>query len=76
VVKKVAYIKTQNTLYTLRRQPTLTRFFDSSRVKVGRHKLQNRLQMMDNIPWRERDLSDENIRTLLKEHFDFNFDRQ
>jgi len=67
----------ERTFYTERRRPTVGKFYDASRGKKGRHKLENRLQMMDNISWLQptngNDLSNDSIRRLLKEHFNFEY---
>jgi len=71
------YLKEQleKTCYTERRQPHKPRFYDASKGKIGRHKIENRLDVMDNIGWNTTGPnSDDAIRTMLKKSLNFNFD--
>jgi len=58
----------EKTFYTERRRPTIGKFFDASRGKKGRDKLENQLQMMDGINWlqttNDNELSNDAIRRL------------
>jgi len=66
--------KLETTFYTECRRPNQGKFYDSSRGKVVRHKLENRLDMIDNLDWMPATKSNNAIRLMLKKHFDFNFD--
>jgi hypothetical protein len=58
-----------------RRKPRNGRFFDGSRLKIGRHQIGNRLNHMNSIldPWLNPTPSNDSIRTLLKKHLNFDF---
>jgi len=62
------YLKTKlgSTLYTERQRPNYGKFYDSSRGKIGRHKLENRLEIMDNLEWVPANKSNNAIRLKLK----------
>jgi len=65
----------EKTCYTERPQSHKPRFYDASKGKIGRHKLENRLDVMDNIGWKTTGpSSDDAIRTMLKKSLNFNFD--
>jgi hypothetical protein len=63
------------TMVTERRRPRNGRFFDNSKLRVGRHSFANRLGHLNDIsgPWLYPTPSDDAIRTLLKRHFNFDF---
>jgi len=62
------------TYYAERRKPDHAKFFDNSRGKIGKHRLCNRLNNLDNLPgWFDKDLNDHAIRKLLKDYLDFDF---
>jgi len=65
----------EKTYYNERRRPNEGKFYDASKGKVGRHKLENRLEMMDGLKWVSTTgpLTNDAIRKLLKEHFNFDF---
>jgi len=62
-------------LYLERRKPFNGRFYDTSRGKIGRHKLHNRLETLTHLdrPWHEMNLTDAAIRTMLKDYLNFDF---
>jgi len=65
----------EKTRYTKRRQPYRPKFYDGLNGKIGRHKLENRLNVMDDIDWLTTGLtSDDAIRSMLKKSLNFNFD--
>jgi len=63
-----------NSFYTERRKPGVAKFFDNSKGKVGKHRLGNRPTEMGGLPeWHDKALTDHQIRTLLKDFFNFDF---
>jgi len=66
----------QLSLYVNARRPDYGQFMDNSRGKIGRHRFENRLAWMNDLPWYNRTWTDAGIRTFLKDQLDFNFDRQ
>ena len=65
------YYYLQETIYTERQKPGFGKFFNNSKGKIGRQKVGNNLFFMAAIQdnWYKRDLSDDQIRTLLKRTF-------
>jgi len=62
------------TYYNERRKPGVAKFYDNSRGKVRKHRICNRLETMAQLPeWFGRDLTNHQIRLLLKDHLDFDF---
>jgi len=58
-----------------RRRPRNGRFFDGSRLLVGKHQFKNRLTHLSQIqdPWLYPTPSNDSIRTILKRHLNFSF---
>jgi len=65
----------EENLYLERRKPLNGRFYDTSRGKIGRHKLHNRLETLTHLdrPWHGMNLTDATIRTMLKDYLNFDF---
>jgi hypothetical protein len=65
----------ETNMVTERRRPRNGRFFDSSRVMIGRHQFSNRLGHLNSIPdpWLYPSPSNDSIRTMLKRHLNFDF---
>jgi len=51
--------------------PHAGRFYNNSKGKIGKHRLGNRLGMMEGLQWYEKDWNNDQFRIALKEHFDF-----
>jgi len=69
------YEMLHETIHTTRRQPTKARFYDNSKGKIGKHRLCNRLQGMNDLPeWLNLDMTDDAIRRLLKKALNFDFE--
>lgn len=62
-------------MVTERRRPRFGRLFDDSRKIVGRHSISNRLLQLNDLsaPWLHPSPSNDSIRTLLKNHLNFDF---
>ena len=57
-------------MYFERRNPERAKFFDNSKIKIGRQKLSCRLNCMNNLsPWYGKQLDDNSVRLLLKKHY-------
>ena len=63
--------KLQSTYFEEKRQPGVGYFYDTSRLKVGRQSIQNRLLFMRNIkyPWNLKPMSNDLIRIEMKKSF-------
>ena len=60
----------QDNLYFERRYPSLAKFFDSSKSKIGKQSLDCRLVFMNSLPaWYNFGFSDDEIRRFLKSNY-------
>ena len=64
------YTQLNETLFFERRRPGIAKFYDSSRLWIGRQTLGCRIDFMNSLPtWYSLGLSDDQIRRLLKSAF-------
>jgi len=70
------YIGLMENFYTEPRKPNHGRFFDNSQGKIGKHRLQNRLDFMKDLgPWlNDPNIENGQLRKFLKDELNFNFD--
>jgi len=70
------YIGIMENFYTEPRKPNHGRFFDNSQGKIGKHRLQNRLEFMTELgPWlNDPNIGNDALRRMLKDKLDFNFE--
>jgi len=71
---KYLYDQLRTTLYTERRKPLIGKFYDNSKGKVGKHRLECRLTALKDLEWYGLELSNDAIRTSLKKFLNFNND--
>jgi len=71
------YIGIMANFYTEPRKPNHGKFFDNSQGKIGKHRLENRLEFMTELgPWLDDpNIGNDALRRMLKDKLDFNFDR-
>jgi len=69
------YIGLMENFYTEPRKPNHERFFDNSQGKIGKHSLQNRLDLMTELgPWLDDpNIENDALRRMLKDRLDFDF---
>jgi len=67
------YINTQlhTTLYTERRKPLMGKLYDNSRGKIGKHRIESRLNDLKDFEWLGLTLSNGVIWTRLKSYLNF-----
>lgn len=72
---KLLYEDVLKNMTTVRRKPDNGRFFDTSRRKIGKHAFANRLIHLNNLDfsWLNKPMSNDSIRTSLKQHLNFDF---
>ncbi len=67
----------KSNMTTLRRKPQQGRFFDTSKIQLGRHFFGNRLNHLNDLeePWFSlpQPLSNDAIRRILKDFLNFDF---
>jgi len=71
---KYLYDQLSTTLYTESRKPLIGKFYDNSKGKVGKHRLECRLTALKDLEWYGLELSNDAIRTSLKKFLNFNND--
>jgi len=69
------YAGLMENFYTEPRRPNHGRYFDNSRGKIGKHRLQNRMDFMSELgPWlTDPNIENDQIRRLLKNRLNFDF---
>jgi len=63
----------QQSIYINDRRPNYGKFQDNSKGKVGKHRIENRLSWMANIPWRREIWTNDGLRIFLKESLNISF---
>ena len=67
----------RETIFTERRKPLNGKFYNNSKGKIGKQRIQNRIGFMNGIKdeWMMGNISDNEIRQLLKKNL-FTFDKE
>jgi len=61
----------KTTLCTERRKPLMGKFYDNSRGKIGKHRIESRLNDQKDFDWLGLTLSNDAIRIRLKSYLNF-----